>query len=97
MAEDCENPGVIRRRVIVRGRVQGVWYRQSCHREAVAAGVAGWVRNNDDGTVEAALEGDAAAVERVVSWMRSGPPRAVVTAIDTSAEPPRGEEGFRVR
>lgn len=88
---------MIRRRVIVKGRVQGVWYRQSCQNEALAAGVAGWVRNNDDGTVEAVLEGDAAAVDRVLSWMRLGPSRALVTGVQIMDEPPRGEQSFGVR
>jgi len=88
---------VVRYRVVVTGRVQGVWYRESCRREATAAGVAGWVRNCYDGTVEAVLEGDDAAVERVVAWMRTGPRHAVVTRVDVRAETPAGEEGFTVR
>ncbi len=88
---------MIRRRIIVEGRVQGVWYRQSCLTVAVAEGVTGWVRNNDDGSVEAALEGEPAAVGRVVSWMRIGPPRAVVTGVRVVDEPLRGEDSFRVR
>ena len=88
---------MIRRRVVVRGRVQGVWYRESCRHAALDAGVLGWVRNNDDGTVEAVLEGDADAVERVVAWMRVGPPRASVTRVECSQEAPRGENGFAVR
>ena len=88
---------MIRRRVIVEGRVQGVWYRQSCQREAITAGVTGWVRNNDDGSVEAALEGDSAAVDRVLSWMRLGPSHAVVTGVKVIDEPLHGEQGFRVR
>ena len=88
---------MIRRRIIVEGRVQGVWYRQSCLEVAIAEGVAGWVRNNDDGSVEAALEGDPAAVARVVSWMRIGPPHAVVTGVKVVDEPPRGDATFTVR
>jgi acylphosphatase len=88
---------MIRRRVIVKGRVQGVFFRQSCQREARAAGVAGWVRNNYDGTVEAALEGEPDAVERVVSWMRVGPPSAVVTGVKIVDEPVLGEHTFTVR
>jgi len=88
---------MIRRHVIVTGRVQDVWYRQSCQREATAAGVNGWVRNNDDGTVEAVLEGDAAAVERMLAWMRVGPSRAVVTGVSVAEELPRGEQDFSVR
>jgi acylphosphatase len=97
MSAFCETPTMIRRRVIVRGRVQGVWYRESCRHQALDAGVLGWVRNNDDGTVEAVLEGDADGVERVVAWMRSGPPQAVVTRVDCSQETPSGEQGFVVR
>jgi acylphosphatase len=88
---------VVRYRVVVTGRVQGVWYRESCRREATAAGVAGWVRNSSDGTVEAVLEGDQAAVDRVVAWMRTGPRHAVVTGIDVRVETPAGERGFTVR
>ncbi|MGH9209649.1 MAG: acylphosphatase [Acidimicrobiales bacterium] len=88
---------VVRYRVTVSGRVQGVWYRESCRREARAAEVAGWVRNNPDGTVEAVLEGDTAAVERVVRWMRDGPRHAVVTGVEVRAEAPEGEQTFAVR
>lgn len=83
-------------RVMVHGRVQGVWYRESCRREATSAGVAGWVRNNPDGTVEAALEGDVTAVEQVLAWMRRGPPSAVVTGVQVNAQPPAGLHGFAV-
>jgi len=76
--------------------VQGVWYRDSCRREADALGVGGWIRNRADGAVEAALEGDRAAVDRLVTWMRSGPPRAVVTGIEVVDQDPVGERGFSV-
>jgi acylphosphatase len=89
--------GVVRYRVVVTGRVQGVWYRESCRREATAAGVAGWVRNNYDGTVEAVLEGEQSPVDRVVAWMRTGPRHAVVTGVDVRVESPEGERGFAVR
>jgi len=88
---------VIRRRVVVSGRVQGVWYRGTCRRVAVANGVAGWVRNLDDGRVEAAFEGPADAVERLVGWAREGPEHAAVTAVDVHDEPPEGLTGFEVR
>ena len=88
---------MIRRRVIVSGHVQGVFFRQGCQRQAVAFGVAGWIRNNYDGTVEAALEGEADAVERVVSWMRVGPSAAVVTGVRVVDETPAGEQVFRIR
>lgn len=87
---------MVRRRVVVDGRVQGVFFRDSCQREASIAGVGGWVRNRDDGRVEAVFEGDAAAVERLVAWCRHGPPRAVVTSVSVTDEPPVGERGFRV-
>jgi acylphosphatase len=84
-------------RVTVHGRVQGVWYRESCRRQAVAAGIAGWVRNNADGTVEAVVEGQSQAVDRVIAWMRQGPPSALVTSVEVSAETPTGVQGFSVR
>ncbi len=87
----------VRRRVLVSGRVQGVWFRESCRDEAVQAGVDGWVRNLDDGRVEAVLEGPAAAVDAVVAWCRQGPRRARVDRVDVVDEVPVGEQGFRVR
>lgn len=87
---------MIRRRVEVDGRVQGVFFRDTCRREATSAGLAGWVRNLPDGRVEAAFEGPADAVERMVGWCRHGPPRATVTATRTHVEEPTGEQGFRV-
>ena len=88
---------MIRRRAIVRGRVQGVFYRASTRDAALAAGVAGWVRNRPDGTVEAALEGDPAAVEAVLAFLRSGPPHARVDAVDVAEEPPEALAGFEIR
>ena len=88
---------LVRYRVVVTGRVQGVWFRDSCRREAVARGVNGWVANRADGTVDAVFEGPEAEVAQCVAWCRQGPPRAVVTGIDVTEEPPRGDVGFRVR
>jgi acylphosphatase len=88
---------MIRRHVIVTGRVQGVWYRQGCQHAALGAGVTGWVRNNDDGNVEAVLEGDAEAVDQVLAWMQVGPPHAMVLRVEHTAEAPRGEHGFTIR
>ncbi len=87
---------MIRRRLLISGRVQGIGYRYSCRRVAESAGVSGWCRNLADGRVEAALEGKADAVERVIAWCRSGPSRAEVTTVDVSDEPPTGESGFRL-
>jgi acylphosphatase len=87
----------VRRRVHVAGRVQGVWFRESCRDRALAAGVSGWVRNLADGRVEVVLEGSAAAVDEVAAWCRQGPPRARVDRVEGADEPPVGEQGFRVR
>ena len=88
---------MIRRRVVVSGLVQGVWFRDSCRHEARAAGVAGWVRNCSDGTVEAVFEGDPDAVLTVVNWCMSGPPRAQVTNVEVFEEVVADESGFRIR
>ena len=86
-----------RKRVIVSGRVQGVFFRDSTRRRAESAGVAGWVRNTADGTVEAVFEGDEAAVDEMVEFCRSGPGRAEVSAVDVEDEQPEGLSGFDVR
>ncbi|MGD8166902.1 acylphosphatase [Herbiconiux sp. P16] len=75
---------MVRRRVVVRGEVQGVGYRWAARDRAVALGVTGFVQNLRDGSVLAEVEGSAAAVEAMVEWMRSGPPGAHVTSIYTS-------------
>jgi acylphosphatase len=87
----------IRRRVVVNGRVQGVFFRDSTQKEAASRGVAGWVRNRDDGAVEAVFEGDPDAVEALVEFCRSGPSRADVDSVDVAEERPEGSEGFEVR
>jgi len=87
----------IRRRVVVSGRVQGVWFRDGCAREAAAHGLDGWVRNLPDGRVEAAFEGPRSGVDALVEWCRRGPPRAEVRAIDVTEELLAGEPGFVIR
>jgi acylphosphatase len=90
----------VRVRVVVRGRVQGVWFRDSCREQARALGVSGWVRNNSDGSVEGEFEGPPAAVDRLVDWCRSGPTRARVDAVDVESRRPLGPEGrgvFHIR
>jgi acylphosphatase len=82
--------------VVVRGQVQGVFFRDSTRQRAEAAGVAGWVRNRDDGAVEAAFEGAPDAVEQLVDFCRSGPTRASVEGVEVSDEAPEGEERFTV-
>ena len=89
--------GVIRRRVVAHGRVQGVFFRDSCRREAGAQRVSGWVTNRDDGAVEAVFEGEPAAVQALIDWTRQGPPRARVIKLEVIEEEPRGELGFSVR
>ncbi len=88
---------VVRRRIVVEGRVQGVWFRASAEREAARLGIAGSAANRYDGSVELAAEGDADAVARFVDWARIGPPRAVVTNVHVTDEEPRGVRGFDVR
>ncbi|WP_136709221.1 acylphosphatase [Agromyces sp. H66] len=87
---------MIRRRVIVHGEVQGVGFRYSARFEAARLGVAGWVRNRPDGTVEAEVEGDEASVTAMLEWLAGGPPGAVVRGTDVSEAEPVGEAGFRV-
>jgi acylphosphatase len=87
---------MIRRRVTVRGRVQGVFFRDSCRSEAVAAGVRGWVRNEPDGSVVAVFEGDAEAVARMCRWCEIGPSHARVSSVDVVDEPPEGLRSFDV-
>ena len=88
---------MIRRRVVVRGTVQGVFFRASCQQEAAQHGVAGWVANRPDGAVEAVFEGEEAAVEAVIAWCRQGPPRATVEAVEVTEEELEGLRGFGVR
>jgi acylphosphatase len=86
----------VRRHVWISGRVQGVWFRQSCADQARLCGVAGWVRNRPDGRVEAVFEGDEQPVAAMVDWCRHGPPRAEVTGIEVEAEEPDSSTNFRV-
>jgi acylphosphatase len=88
---------VIRRRVVARGRVQGVFFRDATQRKAESAGVAGWVRNRSDGAVEAVFEGDEPAVERMLEFARGGPGRADVEDLEVIDEEPEGLSGFDVR
>jgi acylphosphatase len=94
---DAGRADTVRYGVIVHGFVQGVWFRESCRRQASALGVSGWVRNCADGTVEAHFEGPERAVAQAVAWCRSGPPAAEVTGVDVTAEEPEGALGFQVR
>jgi acylphosphatase len=84
-------------RVIVTGRVQGVWFRDSCREQARREGVSGFARNRADGAVEVELEGPEPAVERVIAWCRVGPARARIDAVGVERITPVGEAGFRIR
>jgi acylphosphatase len=86
-----------RRRVVVHGFVQGVYFRDTVRRQAVTRGVAGWVRNNRDGTVEAVFEGEADAVEQLIALCRDGPRGARVDHVDVREETPEGLSGFAIR
>ena len=84
------------RRVVVHGSVQGVSFRYYCAQEARRTGVAGWVRNEPDGSVSAYFEGAPDAVEELVDWCREGPPSARVYSLDEQTVEPLGATGFSV-
>ena len=86
-----------RRRVVVQGHVQGVFFRETTRRRALAAGIGGWVRNLPDGSVEALFEGERESVDRLVGFMRDGPRGARVDWVDVVTEEPEGLTGFDVR
>jgi len=88
---------MIRRRVVVHGFVQGVYFRDTARRHAQRHGLAGWVTNRGDGTVEAVFEGEAGAVERLVELMREGPRGAVVERVEVFDEAPERLVGFAIR
>jgi acylphosphatase len=92
-----EATDVVRRRLLVRGRVQCVWFRDSCREQALRWGVNGSARNLEDGRVEVVLEGDAVGVAEVERWCHAGPARAIVTDVLAVTEPPEGLAGFRIR
>ena len=87
----------IRCRVVAHGRVQGVFFRDSTEREASGRGLAGWVRNCDDGTVEAVFEGSPEDVHALVEFCESGPSAADVDRVETAEEEPEGLSSFEVR
>ena len=87
----------VRRRVIVHGRVQGVFFRDTTRREASARRVAGWVANRADGTVEAVFEGDPDAVRQMMEFAHTGSPQATVERVEDFEEEPEGLMGFELR
>lgn len=88
---------MIRRRVVARGRVQGVFFRDSVRQRAQSRGVSGWVSNRSDGAVEAVFEGEPDAVESLVEFSREGPRSAEVSEVEVLEEEPEGLSGFEVR
>ncbi len=82
---------------MVRGRVQGVFFRDTTRRRAESVGVTGWVANRADGAVEAVFEGDPEAVDQLVEFCRRGPGRSEVTSMEVIEEEPEGLSGFDVR
>ena len=87
----------VRSHVVVHGRVQGVFFRDSTQRQASRLGVAGWVCNRSDGAVEAVFEGSPDAVSSMVDWARQGPRGADVERVEEQSESPEGLSGFEVR
>jgi acylphosphatase len=88
---------MIRRRIVVHGLVQGVFFRDTVRRRALSAGVSGWVRNNWDGSVEAVLEGEEPAVTDLIAFCHDGPRGARVDRVEMEDETPEGLAGFAIR
>ena len=88
---------MVRYRVLVSGRVQGVYFRDTVRTLAQQRGVRGWVRNLPDGRVEAVFEGPPGDVQQLVEWARRGPRMAMVSDVSVQAEPPEGLGAFQIR
>lgn len=88
---------MIRYRLLISGRVQGVSFRYACQQAALRSGVSGWARNLPDGRVEVVVEGPPEAADQLVDWARHGPPAAVVTGVDVRPEQPEGLASFQIR
>ena len=86
-----------RARVRIKGHVQGVFFRAEARARAESLGLAGWIRNAEDGSVEAVFEGDEERVRSMVDWCGRGPSGARVDDVEVEAEEPTGETGFSVR
>lgn len=96
MEPNDTEPNDVRRRVIVSGRVQGVFFRDTCRQVAQRLGLGGWVRNRSDGAVEVVFEGVADDVDEAVEWCRHGPTQAIVADVQVTDEPVAGEGTFRI-
>ena len=88
---------MVRKRVLIAGHVQGVFFRDTCRRTAARNGVGGWVRNLPDGRVEAVFEGAEEPVDRLVAWVQDGPRGATVTEVEVRDEQPEGLTAFTIR
>jgi acylphosphatase len=86
-----------RARVRITGRVQGVFFRVEARDRARSLGLSGWVRNANDGSVEAELEGSRERVRSMVEWCRRGPALASVDAVSVDWDEPQGEQTFQIR
>jgi acylphosphatase len=87
----------VRKRVLVSGRVQGVWYRGAMQSEARSLGLVGWVKNLPDGRVEAVVQGTTESVSEILRWCETGPPAASVSSVDSRDEPVSELTDFDVR
>lgn len=96
MQDSCE-PRAITRRLMIHGRVQGVYYRASAQAEALRLGLGGWVRNRATGEVEALVSGPEASVSAFIEWARNGPPAARVDRVDISEADAPGPGPFSLR
>lgn len=83
--------------LVVRGDVQGVFYRDSCRQKASMLGLRGWVGNRPDGAVEAVVGGSREALEELVRWAHEGPPRATVESVEINPAEDPGTTGFEIR
>ncbi|MBI4209358.1 MAG: acylphosphatase [Deltaproteobacteria bacterium] len=89
---------MVRRHLAIRGRVQGVMFRGTLQEEARRQGVQGWCRNCPEGFVEAVLEGEEEAIQKIIAWCHKGPPSARVTGVEVHEEPYKGEfASFQIR
>ena len=87
-----------RAHVFIKGRVQGVFFRQGTYEKAVELGISGWVRNLPDGRVEAVFEGEEEKINKIIQWAKEGPPIAKVEEVEIKWEKPTGEfDGFQIR
>ena len=85
-------------KVLISGRVQGVWFRANTKQQAEILGLTGWVRNTDDGRVEAVFEGDEEKVNKMINWCHEGPALAKVISVDVKKQnPSSGFDDFSIR